>query len=774
MPDKLDKFALFDQQFTDTIGSEDSTSPKDKFAIFDQQLNESTPTQNIDDSTPTTDSQSEQQNVNEQKPELSYVDRLLQVARGVGNIPTSILDLTNRFPGYYGAAALEKGLGAVGLDSAAEAVKKQKEKYGQSNLTEQLHNVVKENYKDLTPTDTLGRTLEATGEFLSPISKVKIAGQGAKALADAGTRHLAKSAGAATAVEATRDSKVFDEKNSPFLSAAEDIVKSIFGSSLGNKTVSVAQKQILKNAGNDLEKLAARSEKLTLKQKAKDQVGKALSKFSDIDKEVIDAAKSENINLPFNVALNGTPQNFLSNAYLKNLFVSKQYKNVINNADEDMIKAVTSKINSVHPENLVDSISDTTRSFLKEEKNAISKEQRALYDHANSLIKDGDKVSIQPFVEKADKILSMISDSPSKPKALVYSHIMDIYNKWGIIDKSSQRLLKDLDAMANQGVKIPQSTIDQIKKISSERKILDVDVKKIDQLRHDWNDIYDPFSGDFTTQFGSLTKSLKNTLEQSKNKEYLDALFKADKFHATEVAGRIKTDMAMSIMNGEVPKEALKYMTDVPNIKQLSKILGDSPKAQEIMQALKRSKLEQIFTDRAKDSSGNLKYGVVANLLNNRSMNQPLLKELLGQKNYNDLKKLAKISIAFSKSGKELANPSGTAFTSQSLNTFKDIAKVTASALVLPVSGAYIAGTGGAAMGAMATSVLPYLVSKAVSDPEIVNAAIKYALASKSGNVKKADKFLDRIGYLMSKAMPNGLPVALTQAQESTSPQLTD
>lgn len=715
--------------------------------------------------------------------EYSAFQRLAQFGRGMTNTYTGLNDLINQYVIYYGAKGIEKGLEAAGLEDAANTVQPYAEAAGESQTLKHSQEWWNEKAgKDLTPIDDTGKFLTYAGEFAAPIPikggkqvldavKGGTVKQAAGNIADMTGKNLARASGASTGM--TMLDGVFSEKYE-WPNAVLQLMEAVGGAALAEKAYGGAKGRILQALGKTAylteEQLAKMSAKEAQQQKMGDPnfiqkgIGKVLSKAVKKDDgwdELIKAAKEEGVDLPFNVALGGGKfKNLLANNIFKSMFTNKIYNDVITNADQAMVNGLKEVIESVHPAPaLRGQASDTARSFLKNESEAVMKEQKQLYDHAEILIKPEDKVSIAPFIEKADKILKSMSDSPSGARAIVYNKILDIYKKWGLLSKADQKVADELSSwvgkLANSGdATIPQHIIDSVSNIGrSNKKDAQILASKVENLRKDWNQLYDPAKVDFSKMFGSLTGGLKESLKTSTNKEYINAVFAADKFHEVNVANRIRTDMAQSLMKGEVPKEAFQYMDSPQRVRQLSHIMGESPQAKDIMQSLKRAKLNEILYEKAVDGgstilteTGHIKYGALANNLI-KSSNVELVKELLDPEAFQQLQRLARISRGMHQAGREVGtNTSVTGIASSDIGQFKKMLDAALGSLDAFVGGgaALVGGhaalTGSPLMGITSALAYPASIwgfSKILGHKKIIDAAIEYAQASvKNDSVK--------------------------------------
>lgn len=693
-----------------------------------------------------------------QQQDLSYGDRALQFAQGVANIPAFGADLVNN---YVAAPALNvaggvtelaaKGAGLVSsgaedtLNKAAEGIYGARDFYKESNLTGDVANAANELAgKDIAPKDTTGKILNAAGEFSVPLGNVaKGAKTGWEALKAAG-KHVGVAFSGAAALEGTKDSRLTKEGTTGRV--VEDFLATLSGMALGDKGMSLAKKKILDNSEKIMDNVLNRASKAPPKLSSTEDVGslkkgaaKILALGSNPNAGVNAAAKSEGIDLPFEIALGGKVQKFLANTGLKSLFVTKAYNNVIENADRDMINAVKRKINEINPIQLDGEISSIkAKEFLKEEKAALSEEAEKLYQHQRSFLKETDSAKPINGFKAAHEILPEVSaSSPSKGMQFVAQKISQIGKDWGWLPdlskyEDSPELIKKINESWGKG--------DKIKNISA--KTIDTELKALKQNMRDKDVIHG-----VETLLYKFINGLEKDISTVKNKEFLEARKTANTFFKQEIGERMRTNIATSLLKGEVPKDAFVYMGSAPNIRQLEHIMGKSEAAKEVMTSLKRAKLEQTLTSHIMDSSGTITYSKLSNLFNKSPEKQALLKQLLGEQ-YAGMKKLANIAQEFVSSGKEFGNPSKTTLSARDVNGLKDVLTVIGN------TAATIAGSTALHGIAPAAAIEPLAIrglSYIASDKKIVNAAIKYAEASQKNNPKDKNILGNRLTDMVRK-----------------------
>lgn len=689
--------------------------------------------------------------------ELSYGERAAQFASGLANIPATAVDLTNQYIASpvlnatggalqlagKGASYVSEDAGQF-LENKAQDAYKARDFYGNSNVSEKVaESFNKAAEKDITPKDTIGKILHMTGEFSFPLSNVakgaKTVSQGAKAI----TKHLAGAAGGATAVEEGKNYKYF--KDDSVGGHVEDFLHAVVGMTIADKGLSGAKKIIVNDIGKDLSKYIKDEGIIEgLKQGATNAIAKPYSKFANPKKIINKLAKQEGIDLPFQVKLGGKFNAFLANTYLKSLFTNKVYDTVIEKADTDMINAVKNKINQINPEQATgDSASLRAADFLQQDAKNTKEVVRKLYDESNSKITEKDAIKpVNTFKAMHDIFPKIKAASPSKDMTFVANKLKKIGEEWGF--------LPNLEKYANT-TEDNSNLIKILQKEWNNKNIKDISLEDLDiQIKALKNDIkYEKDIPGVKNFLNGLIGAMEKDLASSQNKEFVKSRAIANKYFKQNIADRIRTNMASSLMNGERPTEAYKYMGKAKDIRFLQKVLGESKAASEVLSSLKRAKLEEIFQDNILFRDGTINYGSFSNLFSHQPEKQALLKELLGEQ-YQGVKDLSQIAQGFADSGKLFGNPSKTTLSARDVQGVKE-AIVYAGRLLF--SGGALAS--GATTLGISDPAMVYASSYLLSNKRFVNTVLKYAEArspeSKTVLKNRIQKIVKQIGSSIEK-----------------------
>lgn len=447
-------------------------------------------------------------------------------------------------------------------------------------------------------------------------------------------------------------------------------------------------------------------------------IGQAMSKLGKPSAEIENLAKKEGITLPFNIRLKGPVSNFLANTGLNSVFTAQKYKDFIENSPKQVMDRIVKRIDEVHPENIgSEASSKEAQHYMTKEQEEIENNAKNIYETAETFLTDKDKVKIDPVIKAMHELRSDLSAPvPSEPMKFVTNRVENLAKAWGVISPS--KLQKELGGESQFG-----SYDNILKAISKNGK--EIPLQELIQQRSAFmHDLRNKDAYGAQRQLGRLIKALDETISTSNNKEFLNHWRAGNDYYKTEVANRVRGDVARSITEGTFPKQAYDFMTSPDKINELSRILGTSSQANKIVNSLKRSKLEDVLTSRITNADGSIRFGSFADMFKKGNKNQDLLRSLLGNKSYNDLSELSHIAEVYSKAGKEFSNPSGTATRGQ------DIGKIVLGLSSIPTALVGGLGAGAATAGTAALyTMTPYVLSRVLSNPKYTDAAIKYAKA---------------------------------------------
>ena len=473
------------------------------------------------------------------------------------------------------------------------------------------------------------------------------------------------------------------------------------------------------------------------KRLTKDAIPRILSIGAKPREEIIQTAKKYGIDLPANVQLNSKLTSFLNNSYLKSVFSAKQYQDSIKNADQKMIDTVVNKINSVNPEIMErESASKIYREALSEEAIQTEKKADELYNAAREKLNPEDRVKPSHTLNALNELKSKLSASvPSADMKFMLSKISDLEKAWNLKIKKPLMTIKEPTENLEKYISkiLPMHNEVPLDSLIQQRSAFMRDIKYGEEARG---------AKGF---MNFLISAIDKDISSATNQDFVKTWREANKFYKNEIADRIRSDFAQSLSKNEIPKEAYSYMSSPQHIQELERMLGTSPATKQVMNALKRSKLQEVVMDRVKNADGSISYANLANMFNKKSTQQGMLKSLLGNENYKELSELAQIGAGYTGAGKSFANPSGSALTKQDFDKIGNFMTL-----------AITAGTAGIAN--------PYFISKAVSNPKYIEKAVKYAQARAHKDIQQMNKYQREMKQIYLK---NILP-QIREAQSSS------
>ncbi len=687
-------------------------------------------------------------------PEFSLGDRAAQFGHGMATGTVGMADLLSKAGQYaykvpMSAAALIAE-GKPSLEQKRLGALAEVEREPESHFREDTSHLLNELYgKNLEPTeeDTSGRFIHGAGEFAAPfpgsgyVKAAKVAGKSipalAKGLGKVGGQELARGAGSSAAMMIPQISE-----EGSLAGLGENMLKGVLGARAGQKVLSPeALKAVVTAPKKAFTELPAR----------------AMSWGTEPNKEVFGLAEKHGVELPSNVGMGGkggTIQNWLHNNFLKSIFVSKQYKDTIQKADQSMIDAVKHNIDTLGTSQLKPSeASGDYQRLLREQEKEAEQVAGSLYDKASALLSPKDKVVPRNTLDSLESMRELVDrDIKSPATKKVVKILADLSESWGINPQEMGfKDYKSLQAALKNDPKMGTIILDAMG-----RKPTPISIERLNGVRKELGTItgHDPDIKGVEAYLNRLKGDITKDIESSTNQEFVGAWKEANKFFKQNVADRFRTDMARSLMTGEMPKDAFSLMSNSKTIRELERIAGESPKSKEVFDSLKKSKVQEIFAG-ALQGEEKLGVGNFINLFKTGKQKETLA-ALLPHQSYNNMIELRKIAQEYQKSGRDLLNTSGTAWVTADVNRVETLAKAGLAAFF----GSSAAGL----PGALIAPATPILLSRMVSNPEIVKKARAYALARMNGNEKGADNIMKQLLKMSEK----DAKAALVAAQQST------
>lgn len=685
-----------------------------------------------------------------QAQELSAFDKALQVGRGyLASAPGSIIDLLQgkNLPEPSGYLSPERfrpspEIASQSTEQSPEQIRDIYQKTDKNSFPE-LH--AEKNFtglydklagKDLTPTDAAGRIRQGAGEFFSPagiVGKGKAALTSGKALLGMGKQFL-KNAASASAGSAAVHAPVHLTQEGGAPRVVEDLSRGIVGSMAGRAAVSP--------------KATAKG----ISESAKSLTAKIMSMGTNPEKEVLSLAKKHGIELPHNVGtgtgMGSRLQNFIANNYLsRNIFSSSRYKGAYDKADKAMTTKVKDTVKNMSESELKPhEASGEFRHHVKQEESKAQKAASKLYDDSRKHLTENDKV-VPTHTQEAFGELNKILDTPirSADNKAVTKHLAELGESWGLFKPGD---LKRWENSQNSGKNL-QEMMNKYKEAFAKGTLKEIPTEELVKAVQGINGI---IGSKDTTGVKKLLRGLKGAIEKdlgtSSNKGFLEAHKAANEFYKENIGQRFRGKKSRSILRQEGPVDAYSHLNSVEGINQLEKMAGKSPEGIAKLNALKKQKATELF-ESAFDGgmeNGKLQQGAFAKIFEKKSGKQELIERLIGKKQYKDLEEISKISRSFSEHGKDLLN------SSHSGSTIYNYAQGSAAATA--IASAMFSGKPLASLGTAAGIVLtPYMMSRVMSNPDIVRRARVFALARQKGNNKYAQAVMKDLSKAIDREL---------------------
>lgn len=689
-------------------------------------------------------------------PEHTWGERGLQAVRGLGSSMGSTLDvLANSHQSMPGYAAGDYAY---------------QEPYAPSKLGHQAEEAVDTLAgRSLAPEegDTAGHIAHGIGEFMNPLipgaGYLKGAKLGVKGLA----KVLGKEASAATGASTLMHGVPQMSEEGSLAGVGENMLKGVIGARAGQKVLSPeALKSVVTAPKKALTELPA----------------KVMSWGTEPNKEVFELAEKHGVELPSNVGMGGTggkAQNWVHNNFLKSIFTSGKYKKAIEEADQSMIDAVKRNIDTLGPSQLKPSeASGEYKRHLKTAEQEATESSKKLYNDAEKILSEKDKIVPKhtiTAIEDMRELLNRDIKAPGTKK--IVDKIAELADRWGInpnrqppkigfgktpkdvsfsnveaVEKNPEFINKILDSMQNNKTPIHLGRLNGVRKELLQMTDYDPDVRGVKGY------------------LKKLIGSISDDMESAPNQPFVEAWKAANQNFKHTIGDVFRKDMAESIMTGQMPVEAFNMMSNARDIKELGRIAGETAKGREIFDALKKAKVRDIFANTLNEEK--LSTGNFINLFKKEGQ-QETLAALLPPDAYHNMVELTKVAREYQKAGRDLLNTSGTSWVTADITRINEVIKNSLKALYGAGKGtAVTAGIGAAAAtagaGPLASSLIaaatPNLVSRMVSNPEIVKKARAYALARMNGNEKGAENLMKQLMKMSEK----DAKAALVAAQQST------
>lgn len=377
------------------------------------------------------------------------------------------------------------------------------------------------------------------------------------------------------------------------------------------------------------------------------------------------------------------------------------------NALDDLKKQLTNQIKTEYKaisESIGDSIfennhqaGEVAREGIKNIRDADLAETRDLYQKARLRLKESsvvDPVKIEESIKNLEKNLK-----PGNVKSTEQKVVLDILDKLknDIFDSQGNAKYAKVKDLMND--KIALNEIINYEVQGGAKSLLRDLVKEIDRSIISYGK-QDPI---FSKNYIQANKRFSQHAKEFRNKN------------------------ALQILKTEDPAQLMNKMNNVQGIRDLSKILKKTPEGEEIFDAMKRLKLDQIISNNFIDSTTQqIKLGTFSKLLE-KGKSKDLVREILPPQAFNRLRKLQSNSGKLAESAQKFYNASKTG---ASIEDAGIVAKVLTDLTHLISGNPWpLVRTGTGITGAR------YL-TRLIADPEFLNLVEEVILASEKNDKK--------------------------------------
>ena len=634
-----------------------------------------------------TDATPIQNNTPETTSSPTFTDRAKEFGQGVVRSVGATADTVNKFVAapvahVAGVAAQNAGkfFNTVGLDTIGDAATNLGNKtkhlgwqYENSNATEELPK--SKFLQTSVDPDTTSKILTGAGQGLGELPGFALGTKGVQLLTTAGkgvkplwikninkfleTPVTAKNAAIFAGMGAGQE---MAKSNDPNVGEVEQVAREIGGAMLGGLSVDATYSSTAKG----LSKVFLNYKDYLNPAKAYKE-GKFIKKYGgEINEDVVASAKELGLPLTPDLISNNPMAVSLVNNKLQSQFVDAGYKETMDNLpatliqklEDTVLDTIGSKVEGSSTESAAAIVSREAHDAMSNNIKEWKATSRQLYDQAKAIATED---MVVPTEQALQKMRTLAEDLQYGSKN---------------INTDKARVLKTLkefeeSSKSNQGMK----------------------VRDLIGWKQD-------FSNTGTTGEGyeKLYNSMAHVIEQdienfiasgNGNKEFVETWKIATDYNKQNVQNIIKTDAVRKILQGKLPVEATKYMTNKRAVGEVEKIINNP----ELMGKLKRTAFElQLSNRNIINSNGDLNAIAFNKLI---KKDKDFVVSLIGEKNYKT------VNDSFSPylnqlSKKELTNnPSRTAYVSKDQRLQEESENLIPKSLWAGAIGAASGATGG-------------------------------------------------------------------------------
>lgn len=433
----------------------------------------------------------------------------------------------------------------------------------------------------------------------------------------------------------------------------------------------------------------------TLIKKASDLANPILDK--DINYQAIQDARELGIQLPASAQINNDFIQSLENFGQSTKGVGgRYYKDLFDKINDTSLANYKDVLNQVHPEEIADplSVGASLKGALDRQTKYIKGITNAQYSAAMFNLPDDAAIAPKSSLQFIDSVLDRLSKSPiqSTDRQGVINTFNEIKNAWG------------------DAAEVPIDNLLETKKVLNEIS--------------DW----DVTSTGVKNYYRGLLGQVKHDLETygSSDPEFMSAFNTAEETHKMG-AEALRNDFIKSVIKNESPTTILNQIRTPEDVSRVEKALALGDNATNIFAEIKRAKLQQIL-DAKVMNDGDLSFAKFVTQLDSVKNNKvtTMVRALVGDDQYNKLQQLRNVLGSVQEGMAKFANTSKTASNLQTtglagliLSGVTDLATLN----VKPGLSKLLAGSSST------------LISKALTNPAVMNDLLKTARAASQGNV---------------------------------------
>lgn len=286
-------------------------------------------------------------------------------------------------------------------------------------------------------------------------------------------------------------------------------------------------------------------------------------------------------------------------------------------------------------------------------------------------------------------------------------------------------------------------------------------VKELETLGHDLNQVikYETKGGvdKLLTPLKAVVKEGIQSYGKTSNPLYLSRFNEAERMFGQNAKMFRKDPVLKVLVKGENPEQIFGKMSTRKGINDLERAFTKTAEGREVMDALKRYKLEDILNKKVLDKNGEISWGKAAGMFK-EAKTRDLVSRLVGPQQYQKLKDLSKVASGVEQGFKKFLNTSKTATT----------AIDTALLVALPIKATQQLFSGNV-LGALKTTAMvlgPSQLANLIASPKFVEAAIATAKSGMGNNASLFMKHAQRVAQFTAMEMLKNQP-ELSPEQEN-------